>query len=84
MVSLPSPTCMTTSVQDRVSTAAHTDELLSSGFGFVEVSSPEVAAAAIRKLQGSMLDHHKLSLQLSKHKPATAAAAGKKGWVHWA
>lgn len=52
-------------------------ELLSAGFGFVEVSSPEVAAAVIKALQGSMLGNHKLSLQLSKRKAGAGAGAAK-------
>lgn len=62
----------------RVSKRKHptTGEMLSAGFGFVEVDSPAVAAAVIKQLQGSLLDHHKLSLQLSKKKPGDASAAG--------
>jgi len=56
-------------------------ELLSAGFGFVEVNSPEVANLVIKQLQGSMLDNHKLSMQLSKRRaPSTStAAAASKG-----
>ncbi|GAX79039.1 hypothetical protein CEUSTIGMA_g6479.t1 [Chlamydomonas eustigma] len=50
---------------------------LSMGFGFVEVDSEEVAKVVIRKLQGSMLDSHKLSLQLSKARGDSGAAAGR-------
>lgn len=45
-------------------------KLLSMGFGFVECNSEEVARLVMQKLQGSMLDKHKLSLQLSKRKMA--------------
>lgn len=52
---------------------------LSAGFGFVECSSEAVAKAAVKALQGSDLDGHKLVLQLSLKKPAaSAAAAGGK------
>ncbi|GLC70759.1 hypothetical protein PLESTF_001030300 [Pleodorina starrii] len=49
--------------------------VLSLGYGFVEVDSEEVAAAVIKKLQGSMLDGHKLALQLSRGRKAQAAGA---------
>jgi len=57
-------------------------KVLSLGFGFVEVDSPEAAKAVTKQLQGTMLEKHKLQLQLSKHKAAAAAADGsskKKG-----
>lgn len=52
---------------------------LSSGFGFVECSAEAAARAAIRTLQGALLDGHKLVLQLSLKKSAGGAAAGKEG-----
>ncbi|KAG2451283.1 hypothetical protein HYH02_003889 [Chlamydomonas schloesseri] len=56
---------------------------LSLGYGFVEVDSEAIASLVIKKLQGSMLDGHKLALQLSRGRktaPAGAAkAAAKKG-----
>ncbi|PRW58148.1 Multiple RNA-binding domain-containing 1 [Chlorella sorokiniana] len=57
----------------------HDGKQLSAGFGFVECSSEAVAKAAVKALQGSALDGHKLVLQLSQKKPAaSAAAAGGK------
>ncbi|KAG1656825.1 hypothetical protein FOA52_008459 [Chlamydomonas sp. UWO 241] len=50
---------------------------LSMGFGFVEVDTEDIAKAVIKALQGSMLDKHKLSLQLSRAK--APASAGKDG-----
>ncbi|GIM08321.1 hypothetical protein Vretimale_12361 [Volvox reticuliferus] len=51
--------------------------LQSLGYGFVEVDSEEIAAAVIKKLQGSQLDGHKLVLQLSRaRKVASVSAAG--------
>ncbi|BDA49748.1 Multiple RNA-binding domain-containing protein 1 [Coccomyxa sp. Obi] len=47
---------------------------LSSGFGFVECSSEDVAKIAIQKQQGSILDGHKLALQLSLRKLGAKAA----------
>ena len=52
---------------------------LSLGFGFVELDSQDAAKEVVKQLQGSMLDKHKLQLQLSKHKPGGAASDGKKG-----
>lgn len=46
---------------------------LSMGFGFVEVDREEIAKAVIKEKQGSMLDGHKLSLQLSRSS-ATASS----------
>ncbi len=55
-------------------------KLLSLGFGFVEVDSADAAKVVAKQLQGSMLDKHKLQLQLSKHKaPAGAAGDGSSG-----
>ncbi|KAK9806736.1 hypothetical protein WJX72_000950 [[Myrmecia] bisecta] len=48
-------------------------KMLSLGFGFVECSSEASAKLVIKQLQGSLLDGHKLMLQLSMRK-ATAAA----------
>lgn len=57
-------------------------KVLSAGFGFVECSSEAAAKAAVKALQGSTLDGHKLVLQLSLKKGAaggaTPAAAGGK------
>lgn len=50
---------------------------LSAGFGFVECSSEAAAAAAVKALQGSALDGHKLVLQLAKG--GGGADAGGKG-----
>ncbi|GAB4818001.1 hypothetical protein N2152v2_005047 [Parachlorella kessleri] len=50
-------------------------KLLSAGYGFVECSSEEVAKEVIKQLQGSLLDGHKLALQLSTHQAAATAAA---------
>ncbi|CAL8464375.1 g3910 [Coccomyxa elongata] len=47
---------------------------LSSGFGFVECSSEDVAKIAIQKKQGSILDGHKLALQLSLRRLGGKAA----------
>lgn len=64
---------------------------LSAGFGFVECSSEAAAKAAVKALQGSSLDEHKLVLQLSQRKAGdgdgkrkaggegAAAPKGKKG-----
>ncbi|GFR48899.1 hypothetical protein Agub_g10847 [Astrephomene gubernaculifera] len=49
------------------------------GYGFVEVDSEAVAAAVIKKLQGSQLDGHKLALQLSKGRKAAAGGAATQG-----
>lgn len=49
-------------------------QLLSMGFGFVELDSDDKAKQVIKALQGSALDGHKLVLQLSKG-PAAAATA---------
>ncbi|EFJ46013.1 hypothetical protein VOLCADRAFT_63158, partial [Volvox carteri f. nagariensis] len=46
------------------------------GYGFVEVDSEAVAAAVIKKLQGSVLDGHKLVLQISRGRKSAAAGAG--------
>ncbi|MEW5307701.1 MAG: hypothetical protein WDW36_010079 [Sanguina aurantia] len=46
--------------------------LLSCGYGFVEVAPQDVAALVIKKLQGSVLDKHKLVLQLSQRKAPAA------------
>lgn len=48
-------------------------KMLSAGYGFVECSSEEVAKEVIKKLQGTVLDGHKLALQLS-----TAKVGAKK------
>lgn len=58
-------------------------KMLSAGFGFVECSSESTVKAAVKALQGSSLDGHKLVLQLSLKKAgaggdATAAAGGKR------
>lgn len=44
------------------------------GFGFVECSSEAAAKSAVKALQGSTLDGHKLVLQLSLKKPAAGGA----------
>jgi multiple RNA-binding domain-containing protein 1 len=55
-------------------------KMLSAGFGFVECSSEAAAKGAVKMLQGSTLDGHKLVLQLSLNKGAgSTAAAGGKG-----
>lgn len=51
---------------------------LSAGFGFVECSSEAAAKAAVKALQGSELDGHKLVLQLSLRK-ASGTEAGTDG-----
>lgn len=56
-------------------------KLLSAGFGFVECSSDAAAKAAVKALQGTALDGHKLVLQLSTSRPGGAAGeagAGKR------
>ncbi|KAJ9530616.1 hypothetical protein QJQ45_014764, partial [Haematococcus lacustris] len=54
---------------------------LSAGYGFVELDSAAIAAAVVQKLQGSLLDSHKLSLQLSRKRAVapsgSKAAAGR-------
>ena len=54
-------------------------KMLSAGFGFVECSSEAAAKGAVKMLQGSTLDGHKLVLQLSLNKGAGGAAAGGTG-----
>ncbi len=54
-------------------------KMLSAGFGFVECSSEAAAKAAVKALQGSPLDGHKLVLQLSTKKGSGAGAAGTAG-----
>lgn len=54
-------------------------KVLSAGFGFVECSSEAAAKVAVKTLQGSALDGHKLVLQLSTKKGGTASAAGAAG-----
>ncbi|KAK9825631.1 hypothetical protein WJX81_001303 [Elliptochloris bilobata] len=62
----------------RVSTRKGADgKELSAGFGFVECSSEEVAKAALRQMQGSVLDGHKLVLRLSMRKDGAAADPAK-------
>lgn len=51
---------------------------LSMGFGFVECSSEDVAKAVLKQLQGTVLDKHKLALQLSMRKASSAARAKKQ------
>jgi len=41
-------------------------QMLSMGFGFVEMKTPEAAMMAMRKIQGAYLDGHVLSLQFSE------------------
>lgn len=53
-------------------------KMLSAGFGFVECSSEAAAKAAVKALQGSALEGHKLVLQLSTKKGGAAGAAGGK------
>jgi multiple RNA-binding domain-containing protein 1 len=50
---------------------------LSMGFGFIEVDREEIAKAVVKEKQGSMLDGHKLSLQLSKSSASAAVEVGK-------
>ncbi|KAL6761447.1 hypothetical protein V8C86DRAFT_3131565 [Haematococcus lacustris] len=54
---------------------------LSAGYGFVELDSAAIAAAVVQQLQGSLLDSHKLSLQLSRKRAVapsgSKAAAGR-------
>ena len=52
--------------------------LLSSGFGFVECSSEQVARDTINSLQNSVLDGHKLVLQLSRGSKTGSAASTKE------
>lgn len=49
---------------------------LSAGYGFVECSSEAAARAAVKALQGSTLDGHKLVLQLSLKKGGAAVREG--------
>jgi multiple RNA-binding domain-containing protein 1 len=52
---------------------------LSLGFGFVELDGPDAAKAVTKALQGSMLDKHKLQLQLSKGRPGGGGGGGGDG-----
>eukprot|EP00775_Hariotina_reticulata_P011800 gene11800-11945_t len=53
------------------------EKLLSMGFGFVETDSEAAAKAAIQALQGSLLDKHKIQLQLSKRGAPGSASSSK-------
>jgi multiple RNA-binding domain-containing protein 1 len=55
------------------------DYLLSSGFGFAEFRSSEAAEAALKKLDGSVLDGHALQIKPSEKRLSTApTGTGKK------
>ena len=52
---------------------------LSMGFGFVTFSSKAAALKALKELQNSLLDGHKLELQLSHSAPCVSDAASASG-----
>jgi multiple RNA-binding domain-containing protein 1 len=55
------------------------DYLLSSGFGFAEFRSSEAAGAALKKMDGSVLDGHALQIKPSEKRLSTApTGTGKK------
>lgn len=53
------------------------NKMLSAGYGFVECSSEEVARAVLKSLQGTVLEGHTLSLQLSSGKSGAENAKRK-------
>ena len=55
------------------------DYLLSSGFGFAEFRSSEAAEAALKKMDGSVLDGHALQIKPSEKRLSTAPTGGKGG-----
>ena len=55
------------------------DYLLSSGFGFAEFRSSEAAEAALKKMDGSVLDGHALQIKPSEKRLSTAPTGSKGG-----
>jgi multiple RNA-binding domain-containing protein 1 len=49
-------------------------KVLPKGYGFVELADHDTAKAVLKKLQGAVLDGHRLELQLSNQKQAPRAA----------